>query len=108
MAGRRLVLWLQGRVGPVQLGGLRSRAPRGVLLAGLVEQVVADVFEAMGEVEASRAFGDQTRCHGRCRWAASRRAASKARAAARKSPTAHARSASVSRSRCRKLSGASA
>ena len=42
------------------------------------------------------------------RQAASRSAASKARAAARKSPTAQARSASSSRSRCRKLSGASA
>jgi hypothetical protein len=60
MADRRLVLCPQGRVGPVQLSGLRCRAPCGVLLAGLGEHVIADMVEAVGEVEASRAFGDQS------------------------------------------------
>ena len=49
----------QGRVGPVELGDLRGRAPGGVVLAGLGEQGVAGVVEAVAEVEAGRAFGDQ-------------------------------------------------
>ena len=49
----------QGRVGPVQLGGLGDRAPRQVLLAGLGEQAVADMVEAVFEVEASGVFGYQ-------------------------------------------------
>ena len=59
MLGGRVGLWPQGRVGPVQLVDLRGRAPGEVLLAGLGEQVVAGVFEAVGEVEAGRVFGDQ-------------------------------------------------
>ena len=108
-AGGRVGSWPQGRVGPVQLGDLRGRAPGEVVLAGLGEQVVAGVVDAVGEVEAGRAFGDQRPMPRPLAAAAtSRRAASKARTAARKSPTAQARSASSSRSRCRKLSGASA
>ena len=57
--GGRVGLRPQGRVGPVQLGDLRGRAPGEVLLAGLGEQVVAGVVDAVGEVEAGRAFGDQ-------------------------------------------------
>ena len=58
-ARRRVGVWPQGRVGPVQLVDFRGRAPGQVLLAGLGEKVVAGVFEAVGEVEAGRAFGDQ-------------------------------------------------
>ncbi len=58
-AGGRVGVWPQGRVGPVQLVDLRRRAPGEVLLAGLGEQVVAGVFDAVGEVEAGRVFGDQ-------------------------------------------------
>ena len=46
-------------VGPVELVDLRGRAPGEVLLAGLGEQLVAGVVEAVGEVEAGRALGDQ-------------------------------------------------
>ena len=99
----------QGRVGPVQLGDLRGRAP-GEVVAG-------------GPGRAGRSRRARRRGRGRsgprvrrsapgamaaAGCAASRRAASKARTAARKSPAAQARSASTSRSRCRKLSGASA
>ena len=59
VCGGRVGWWPQGRVGPVQLGDLRGRAPGEVLLAGLGEQVVAGVLEAVGEVEAGRALGDQ-------------------------------------------------
>ena len=59
VAGGRVGWWPQGRVGPVQLGDFRGRAPGEVLLAGLGEQVVAGVLEAVGEIEAGRAFGDQ-------------------------------------------------
>ena len=51
--------WSQGRVGPVQLVDLRGRAPGDVLVAGLGEQGIAGVLDAVGEVEAGRAFGDQ-------------------------------------------------
>ena len=44
---------------PVQLGGFGRRAPGEVLVAGLDEQVIADVFDAASQVEAGRAFGDQ-------------------------------------------------
>ena len=57
--GRGLVTCPHARVGPVQLGDLGRRAPGEVLLAGLGEQLVAGVVEAVREVEAGRAFGDQ-------------------------------------------------
>jgi len=37
----------------------RGRAPGQVILAGLGEQVIAGVFEAVGEIEARCVFGDQ-------------------------------------------------
>jgi hypothetical protein len=52
-------IWAQGRVGPVELVDFRCRAPGLVLVAGLGEQVVAGVFDAMGQIEAGRVFGDE-------------------------------------------------
>ena len=50
----------------------------------------------------------KARCHGRGHWPAPCRAASKPRTHPWKSPTAHARSASSNRNRCKKFCGASA
>ena len=50
---------LQGRVGPVQLADLSRSAPGEVLLAGLGDKLVADMFQTVGEVEPGRVFGDQ-------------------------------------------------
>ena len=46
-------------MGPVQLGDLGGRSPGGVVLAGVGEQVVAGVLEAVGQVEAGRPLGDE-------------------------------------------------
>ena len=58
-SGDRLVCWSQAGKGPVQLGDLRARAPGGVPFAGLGEQLVAGLVEAVGEVEAGGAFGGE-------------------------------------------------
>ena len=59
-------MWPQGGVGPVELVDFGARTPRGVVLAGLGEQLAAGVFQAAGEVEAGRAFGDQRPVPGPC------------------------------------------
>ena len=56
---RRVGVPSQGRVGPVDLGGLGGRAPGEVVVAGVGEKVVADVLDAVREEETGRAFGDQ-------------------------------------------------
>jgi len=95
-------------VRPVEPVDLRAGSPGQILTRRLGEQGEAGLLEAVGEVDAGRALGDQgamprpaaprhlparrvERQHGR-----------------RKSPTTHARSASRSATRCMKLSGASA
>ena len=99
----------QGRVGPVQLADLGGRAPGEVLLAGLGEQVVAGVVDAVGEVEAGRVFGDQGPVP-RPLTARRPRAGRRRRPARRRGSRRPPRPARppASRSRCRKLSGASA
>ena len=59
MRGRRVRVWRQARVGPVQLGDFGRRAPGGILLPRLGQQLVAVVVDAVGQIEAGRAFGDQ-------------------------------------------------
>ena len=59
LRGRRVLVWREARVGPVQLGDFGRRAPRGILLPRLGQQLVAVMFQAVGQIEAGRAFGDQ-------------------------------------------------
>ena len=51
--------WSQAGVGPVQLGDLCGRPPRGVDPTGLDEQVEADLVDTVRKEETGRALGDQ-------------------------------------------------
>ena len=59
LPGRGVGEWSQGGVRPIQLADFRGRAPCEVPPACFGEKVVAAVFQAVGEVEAGRTFGDE-------------------------------------------------
>ena len=59
LRGGRVGVPSQGRVGPVELVDLGGGTPCEVVVAGVCEQVVSDVLDAVGEEEPARAFGDQ-------------------------------------------------